>query len=122
MNPCRFPARPGMLRHLMQTQTSRVPTAVAVGAVIVVIATVLHIDSLNERIDVLEQEREEQAITASLVQSAIDDLESAADDLSSAVSRFDYEDWRDVVPDVVSAASEIESGVESAKDRASGLR
>lgn len=43
------------------------------------------------------------------VKSKVGDLETAVDSLMQSVGRFDDDNWREVVPDVQSAASEVES-------------
>lgn len=59
-------------------------------------------EDLQEQIGSLKAKLEE-------VDGHVTELESAQSDLSDAVGRFELEDWRDVVPDVQSAAKDVES-------------
>lgn len=59
-------------------------------------------EDLQEQVGSLKAKLEE-------VDGHVIELESAQSDLNDAVGRFESEDWRDVVPDVQSAAEEVES-------------
>lgn len=58
-------------------------------------------EDLRSQVAALEAQLEE-------LDEHLSDLEAAQADLSNAVDRFDFEDWRDVVPDVRNAAEEVE--------------
>lgn len=47
------------------------------------------------------------------VNEAVGGLVGASDRLASEVGRFDTDDWRDVVPDVRSAAEDVASAVQT---------
>lgn len=93
----------------------RVPVVVSIVALVIVVATISHIGNLSERIEQLEQDREAQALDIALLDSAVDNLTTASETLQSEVGRFDYENWRDVVGDVRSAAVDIQLGLEQVR-------
>ncbi len=51
---------------------------------------------------------------------ALNDLSSAVDGLEQAVGGFDGEDWRDVVPEVKSAASSVSDALATLKGLMAG--
>lgn len=51
----------------------------------------------------------------------IDDLERRVEELNSNVERFDFENWRDVVPDVRNDAEDLSRILEDLKRDASNL-
>jgi uncharacterized protein YukE len=53
------------------------------------------------------------------VADALHDLSSAVDDLQTAIGRFDDDNWRDVVPDVRSAAGDINDALSSLQSQLS---
>jgi hypothetical protein len=54
------------------------------------------------------------------VKSKVGDLESAVESLMQAIGRFDDDNWREVVPDVRNAASEVESVLADLKEAMTG--
>ena len=73
----------------LEDQTERADTAEA------------RADSAEQRVSELEQKIED-------IESKVSTLESARSDLESSVSQFDGENWREVVPQVQSAASDVD--------------
>lgn len=51
------------------------------------------------------------------VADALHDLSSAVDDLQTAIGRLDDDNWRDVVPDVRSAANDINDALTSLQEK-----
>lgn len=66
------------------------------------------VSALATRVEELEEAMEN-------IRAAIDKAQSACDDLDGAVSAFDYDDWRDVVPRVRSAKDDLESALSEAE-------
>jgi septal ring factor EnvC (AmiA/AmiB activator) len=56
-----------------------------------------------------KNELEEAQTKISEIQSEVDNMESAVSQLRGEVDNFSYYNWRDVVPDVEDATSNIES-------------
>jgi outer membrane murein-binding lipoprotein Lpp len=54
------------------------------------------------------------------VVKAVGALSAAVDDLNSAVAGFDGEDWKDVVPGVKAAASDVDDALEKLRQIMSG--
>jgi hypothetical protein len=50
------------------------------------------------------------------VAEALDALGSAIDDLGTAIDRFDDDNWRDVVPDVRTSATDVSNAADQLKD------
>ena len=46
-------------------------------------------------------------------QEYIEAVNSSIEDLRSNVNRFEYEDWRDVVPDVYQKAKDLETNIQT---------
>jgi len=62
----------------------------------------------NARISMLEDQLEEARMQLDALEQRKSQLQSAADNLRNNVDRLGLENWRDVVPDIDSSASEVE--------------
>lgn len=100
----------------------RMPIIVGIAAVAIVAATILHIGNIAGQVRELEEERDAQTFEIRRLGSAIAEIESASGDLERELDRFDYENWQDVVPDVRSAAAEVEGAAQEAQAQFSRLR
>ena len=80
------------------------------------------LSSAESRNSELQSQLEEAQSGISQVESDLGTIQSASSDLTDAVSRFDYENWQDVVPDVTSAASEVESGTSALESSISSTK
>ncbi|UNK49901.1 hypothetical protein MNR01_02360 [Lysobacter sp. S4-A87] len=67
------------------------------------------IDEKDERIAELEAKLQLANEHADELESRLEDLQSASDDLQSNVQRLQYENWRDVVPDIEDASDTVAS-------------
>ena len=63
------------------------------------------VDSLQAQLDDANSERDD-------AQSKLDDAQGAASDLRSNFDRLQYEDWKDVAPDIDRTTSDVESAVQ----------
>lgn len=54
------------------------------------------------------------------VKEAVEALSGTVDDLQSAISRFDSEDWKDVVPDVKTSAVNVTDSLDTLKQLMAG--
>jgi len=66
---------------------------------------------LENRVAELEAQLDDVRSRLDDAESQIDILKSATDELTSAVDDFDYDNWRNVVPDIQQAAANVESAV-----------
>lgn len=69
--------------------------------------------SLQDRVNGLELRSQTLDADLRTVLSSMGEAQHSADDLESAVERFDYENWREVVPDVVEASSNVSSAIDT---------
>jgi outer membrane murein-binding lipoprotein Lpp len=86
-------------------------------AIAVLISLVLSACGKSE-VELQREQIEEPESKISDIKSEVDNLENAQAQLATAVSSFDDENWRDVVPEVQSAPSEIEQVTAEPKDAA----
>lgn len=68
-------------------------------------------EKLENRVVELEAQLDDVRSRLDDAESQIDILKSATDELTSAVDDFDYDNWRNVVPDIQQAAANVESAV-----------
>jgi Spy/CpxP family protein refolding chaperone len=97
---------------IRQPVNRRVPLAVSLGAVALVAATFWHIGELTTHARQMQDERNAAVLEVAALRSEAAKLRAATDSLQSAVSRFDSEDWREVVPAVRSATFDTEQAAE----------
>lgn len=64
-----------------------------------------------------ERQRTEER-TLAPIRAAVEEAQEQAEKLTSEIERFDSEDWKDVVPDVRSAASDLKSTLEGIDPKA----
>lgn len=62
---------------------------------------------LTSRIDELSGKLADAHSKAETLQSEVDEVQTAASDLGDEISRFDDDNWRDVVPQVRSEADDV---------------
>lgn len=106
----------------MRLPTIHVPPAVSIGAVLLVALTVVYVDGLRTQVADSEAREQERESVISDLESHVSDLKRAGRELASDVDRFDYENWRDVVPDVRSAADDVERAVRDVEAAVDQLR
>ena len=63
---------------------------------------------LQSKVSELEEKLETAQNNASDLESNFEDLKNATAEIKNTASRFDGENWQDIVPDLQSAASNIE--------------
>lgn len=80
-------------------------------------------EELAEQVDQLEADKSDlqskvDALTEQLedARDKVAKVKSAADDVQAAASRFDGENWRDVVPDVQSASDDLDTAKDDASE------
>lgn len=76
--------------------------------------------NLQSKITLLESELEAANNKNERLSDAVDESRIAVDDLSNNVDRLQYENWRDVTPDIASSTDDANSAIQNASDIASG--
>lgn len=66
-------------------------------------------EDLRSQVTQLEAKVTKVETAAEEVKSNAEELKTASDDLQSELSRFNSDNWRDVVPDATSAGDEVEA-------------
>lgn len=79
------------------------------------------IDERDDRIAELEDQLSSARSRAEELESRLQDLQSASENLQANVDRLDFENWRDVVPDIESASAEVWSAEQDAADASEDL-
>jgi len=69
--------------------------------------------SYQQQITELESKVSELETKVTSQQEYINTMNSSIQEISSSVDRFDYEDWRIVVPDVYYAVKELENNIQT---------
>lgn len=69
--------------------------------------------ALQDRVNGMELRSQTLDADLRAVVSSLDEAQNSAGDLESAVERFDHENWREVVPDVVEASSNVSSAIDA---------
>lgn len=105
----------------MRQSTTSVPPLVSVGAVALAVAGLIYVNGLRAQVSELEQTQRENQEISDAIRSAFTELEQATEQVESEANRFDYENWRDVVPDVRSAADELAGAMRQMQRRLSML-
>lgn len=67
----------------------------------------------EDQITELESKVSELETKVTTQQEYINTMNSSIQEMSSEVDRFDYEDWRNVVPDVYYGIKEIENSIQT---------
>jgi len=70
-------------------------------------------DSYNEMESQYQQQISELEETVALKQEYINGMNTSLEEMNSNVDRFEYEDWRLVVPDVYHKAKELHSNIQN---------
>ena len=78
-------------------------------------------DDLQSQVDDLQARIDELESGIVDIRSACDDVSASIDDLDSAASRFDYENWSDVVGDVRSGISDVQVAASTLDSRIADL-